>query len=275
MFSIGEFARLGRVSVRMLRHYDAIGLLRPAVVNPASGYRSYRAEQLGRLNRVIALKDLGLTLRQVQAILDDQVDVAELRGMLRLRRAQLEAQMMADASRLTGVEARLRMIERENSMKSEDVVVKEIAPIRVAELSATAASYGPQDIGAVIQPLYPELFRRLDAAGVAPAGPAMAYYEDPAEPGDAVIEHAGLPVTVGPQPGYGFAVVDLPAIRSAATIVHRGPMDDVLQSLQLLAGWIEDNGYRPVGYHREVYLEYCPDKPAEGVTELQVIVTPA
>ena len=58
MFTIGEFARHGRVSVRMLRHYDAIGLLRPACVDPASGYRFYQVSQLAELNRVIALKDL-------------------------------------------------------------------------------------------------------------------------------------------------------------------------------------------------------------------------
>ncbi|WP_255355663.1 MerR family transcriptional regulator, partial [Frankia sp. CpI1-P] len=85
MFSIGDFARRGLVSVRMLRHYDALGLLRPAHVDPVSGYRFYQADQFARLNRIIALKDLGLTLTQVRAILDEQVSVAELRGMLRLR----------------------------------------------------------------------------------------------------------------------------------------------------------------------------------------------
>ncbi|HTQ91553.1 MAG TPA: helix-turn-helix domain-containing protein [Streptosporangiaceae bacterium] len=73
MFSIGEFARHGRVSVRMLRHYDAIGLIRPACVDPDSGYRFYQASQLDELNRVIALKDLGFTLQQVQAILEEKV----------------------------------------------------------------------------------------------------------------------------------------------------------------------------------------------------------
>src|SRR4051812_21515315 len=110
MFSIGDFARLGRVSVRMLRHYDAIGLLPPAAVDPSSGYRFYRADQLTRLNRVLALKDLGFTLQQVAAIVDEKVDPAELRGMLRLRRAQLEAEVAAGAARLATVEARLRMI---------------------------------------------------------------------------------------------------------------------------------------------------------------------
>ncbi len=84
MLNIGDFAKHGRVSVRMLRHYDAIGLLRPARVDPFSGYRCYEAAQLTRLNRVIALKDLGFTLQQVRAVLDEEVDTAELRGMLRL-----------------------------------------------------------------------------------------------------------------------------------------------------------------------------------------------
>ena len=62
MFNIGDFARHGRVSVRMLRHYDAIGLLLPAHVDQVTGYRSYAAQQLSRLNRIVALKDLGFTL---------------------------------------------------------------------------------------------------------------------------------------------------------------------------------------------------------------------
>jgi DNA-binding transcriptional MerR regulator len=273
MFSIGDFAKLGRVSVRMLRHYDAIGLLRPAAVDPSSGYRFYEADQLRRLHRVIALKDLGFTLQQVQAILDDKVEVSELRGMLRLRRAQLEAQLAADTSRLAGVEARLRTIEREGHMNTEDVVLKEVAPVRVAELTATAAGYGPDDIGPVVSPLYDELVRRLRASGVTPVGPAVAYYEPAPDPaGETVIVHAGMPVAVDAHPGFDFAVVDLPALPSAASIIHRGPMDDVMKSLDTLAHWIEDNGYRPVGYHREVYLEYCPEETATGVTELQVAV---
>lgn len=89
--NIGEFARLGRVSVRMLRHYDALGLLRPAHVDPATGYRSYEVAQLARLNRIVVLKELGLPLRQVAEILDERLDVGQLHGMLRLRRAELAA----------------------------------------------------------------------------------------------------------------------------------------------------------------------------------------
>ncbi|HEU4427083.1 MAG TPA: MerR family transcriptional regulator [Pilimelia sp.] len=274
MFTIGDFAKLGRVSVRMLRHYDAVGVLTPAAVDPASGYRRYRADQLRRLNRVIALKDLGFTLHQVRAILDDQVSVEELRGMLRLRRAQLEAQLTADAARLAEVEARLRMIEREGHMSTEDVVLKPVPQVRVAELTGVAASYEAEHIGPVIQPLYRELFRRLDAAGVSPSGPGIAYYDPaPGESGEAVTVHAGVQVATYSRPEHDFAVRDLPAIPSAATVIHRGSMDEADRSVQILARWIDDNGYRMIGYAREVCLEFVPDDPDKWVHELQLAVT--
>jgi DNA-binding transcriptional MerR regulator len=271
MFTIGDFARLGGVSIRMLRHYDAIGLLRPARVDPDSAYRSYEAGQLGRLNRVIALKELGFKLQQVQAILDEEVSVEELHGMLRMRRAQLEEQIAADAGRLARVEARLRAIEREGHMNTEDVVLKGVAPVRIAELTDVAASYGPEAIGPVIRPLYEELGHRLHEAGVTPVGPPIAYYEPSGEAKDAVIVHAGLPVAVDAGTEREFAVVDLPEIESAATLMHRGSMDNVDGTYQTLAHWIEENGYRTDGLHREVYVE-CPAAREDWVTELQVAV---
>lgn len=274
MFTIGDFAKFGQVSIRMLRHYDAIGLLRPAATDRFSGYRYYQADQLPRLNRIIALKDLGFTLQQVQVIIDDKVDIAELRGMLRLRRAELEARLSADAARLSAIEARLRLIEKEGFMTTEDVVLKQVAPLRVAELTAIAKGYEPEHIGPVISPLYPELCRRMIAAGLPlDSGPAMAYYEQAED--DSIVVHAAMPITRDMNGTNDFDVVDLPMIPTAATIIHRGPMDDVMRSEHILAQWIEDNGYRPMGLHREVYIDYDPANTAEGVTELQLAVMKA
>ena len=273
MFTIGDFARHGRVSVRMLRHYDATGLLRPAHVDPASGYRYYTAAQLARLNRVIALKDLGLTLRQVQEILDEKVTTEELRAMLRLRRAELEATMTAAAMRLVQVEARLRAIESEGRMPTNDVVIKSVPAVRVAELTATAASYQPGDIGPVIRPLYQELFRRLDEAAVTPTGPGVAYYEDAPEGGGRIRVHAAVQVSAPLQEGT-FQVLDLPPLDQAATILQRGSMDTVLPTAQTLARWIDGNGYQTAGYPREINLE-CPQNHDDWVTELQAPVTQA
>jgi len=271
MFSIGDFARHGRVSVRMLRHYDAIGLLRPASVDRMTGYRWYDAGQLARLNRIVALKDLGFTLEQVRSILDDKVSVEELRGMLRLRQAELQSRIAEDATRLTRVEARLRLIETEGAMPADDVQVRRIPAVRVAEVTGIAASFEPESITPVVGPLYDELCARLDHAGLAPTGPGIALYED-APGGDGILVHAALPVDA--EPGdHGLTIVDLPEIE-AATIVHRGSMDDVVPTIQALARWIDANGYRSAGYNREVYLD-LGEEGAAWVTELQEPVVPS
>ncbi|MDQ0791315.1 MerR family transcriptional regulator [Streptomyces sp. B3I8] len=273
MFTIGDFARHGRVSVRMLRHYDATGLLRPAHVDPATGYRHYTAAQLARLNRIIALKELGFTLRQVRDIVDEKVGAEELRGMLRLRRAELESAVDAARARLVQVEARLRAIESEGQMPTNDVVLKKVPAVRVAELTATAASFGPADIGPVIGPLYDELFRRLEAAGIRPTGPGVAHYEDAPEGGGRITVHAAVQVSVPVRDG-DVRVLDLPALERAATVVHHGSMDTVLSTAQALARWSDTHRYRPTGYPREINLE-CPEDRDAWVTELQVPVIPA
>ncbi|MGY3338367.1 DNA-binding transcriptional MerR regulator [Streptomyces filamentosus] len=270
MFTIGDFARHGRVSVRMLRHYDALGLLRPARVDPHSGYRFYTAEQLARLNRVIALKDLGFTLEQVGAILGDEtgeIGAEELRGMLRLRQAELETALREARARLAQVGARLRAIESEGHMSTQDVVVKKIPAVRVAELSAAAAGFEPEDITPVIGPLYEELCGRLEAAGVTGFGPGIAYYEDAGKGDGSIVVHAGMTVPEGTT-AEGVRVHVLPGIEEAATVVHRGSMDDVLATSQALAAWIGTNGCVSAGYARELYLE-CPEDPTGWVTEIQ------
>ena len=197
----------------------------------------------------------------------------QLRGMLRLRQAELQSAIAADTSRLAQVEARLRIIELEGAMPVDDIQVKRIPAVRVAELTATAARLEPASINPVIQPLYRELGERLGQAGLTPAGPATSYYED-APDGDGVIVHAALPVNADPGSAHGFEITDLPEITQAATIMHRGPMDNVMATIQILARWIDENGYRSSGHVRELTLE-CPDDPDKWVTELQEPITPA
>jgi effector-binding domain-containing protein len=203
----------------------------------------------------------------VQSILDDEVSVEELRGMLRLREAELHSQIATDTARLAQVEARLRIIEREGTMPADDVHIKRIPGVRVAELTGTAASFEPESIAPVIGPIYNELRDRLDRAGLTPTGPAIAYYKDSPD-GDGILVHATIPVDADPGEEHDFAIVDLPEIEQAATILHRGSMDDVMPTIQALARWIDANGYRSAGYNRELYIE-CGENRDTWVTELQ------
>ncbi|MCK9896252.1 MerR family transcriptional regulator [Frankia sp. AgB32] len=215
----------------------------------------------------MALKDLGFSLQQVGELLGDQVTAGELRGMLRLRQAELHARIEADSARLGYIQARLRVIGSEGIMSDAEVTIRTVPAARLAELSGVARSMEPASIGPVVRGLYNRLGAALDRAGVSPVGPAVAYYGDAGD-GENVIVHAGLPVAVAAVAGAdGVAVVDLPAAR-AAVLVHQGSMDNCLSTYQALARWIEDAGYRVAGPSREVTLA-CPADVDGWVTEIQ------
>lgn len=268
MLNIGEFARLGQVSPRMLRHYDELGMLNPEQVDPSNGYRLYGAKQLGRLHRILALRDLGFTLEQIREVLEENPPVEEIRGMLRMRQAQIEQNVEEERERLRRVEAHLRALEGSDTVDVQDIVIKQTQPIRIAQ--AAAGGLAHTDIGPAFGRLLPEVLAHLEATGAKP-GISAAYYEDQngtAEEGNIVL-HAGFEIGDQEVPdGERVRVVDLPVVE-VASAVHRGSMDSIMASWEALARWIEDSGYRLAGDCRELYHEWHEEDPARDVTELQ------
>ena len=161
MFKIGDFSRLAQVSVRMLRHYDKLGLLEPSYTDRFTGYRYYTIDQLPRLNRIVALNDLGLTLAQISDLLgkDDKLPAEQLRGMLALRRAELARELEEKRWQLASVEARLQQIETENDPEPYEIVVKSLDAVPVASLRHLAPSV--HEVGYFCETLYGQLYQRL------------------------------------------------------------------------------------------------------------------
>jgi DNA-binding transcriptional MerR regulator len=266
MLNIGEFARIGQVSPRMLRHYDRLGLLAPERVDPDTGYRSYGVSQLARLHRLLALHDLGFTLEQAGGLLDGDVPLEQLRGMLRLRQAQLEQTVADEQDRLRRVEAHLRAIEGSSIVKTQDIVVKQTQPLRVAESRGIASALAPEHIGPLFMRLVPKLIGHLQEAGAQP-GVLVGYYDEPDEDGSVGV-HVAYDIGQQAVPaGADVEIVDLPVIE-VASVVHRGGMDNITPVYEALIRWIEDSGYHLAGYSRELYHEMDADGPS--VTELQV-----
>jgi DNA-binding transcriptional MerR regulator len=264
MVNIGEFARYAGVSVRMLRHYDRLGLLEPVWVDPVTGYRHYSANQLPRLNRLLALKDLGFTLEQTGPILDAEVGADELRGMLILRRAQVAEQLQADQARLDAIERRLRMIESEGHMSDLEFVDKPLDAAHVAQLTTVVAD--TTEISQWMGPAYERLSETLAASGAPPRMPAISWYESD---GAGLRIGAAFPTALDSPPKDGVEIADLPAVPKAVTVIHRGSMETIGDSWQALARHVDDRGLQPVGVCREVYLETPMDDPSAWVTELQ------
>src|SRR5260370_900819 len=96
MFLTGEFSQISRVSKRLLQYYDEIGLLKPARIDTHTGYRYYSATQLPRLNRILALRDLGLSLDHIAVMMQADVSDVEIHGMLLMKKAELEQTLRKD-----------------------------------------------------------------------------------------------------------------------------------------------------------------------------------
>lgn len=265
MLRIGEFSRLSQVTAKALRYYDEIGLFRPAQVDGATGYRYYSASQLPRLHRILALKEMGLSLSQITQLLQDDLTPEEIRGMLRLKRAELEGRLQEAQAQLARVERRLTHIEQEGIMSAQEVVLKEIPATQVASIRAVIANY--QAIGQ----LFGELFGHLGRQGVTPAGPAIGIYHDEEYREEDVDVEAAVPVPGRVSKGGRVTVRELPAVEQMACIVHQGSFDDLSETYGQLMAWIEANGYRPYGPSREVYLQMSQpgEDPSGNVTEIQ------
>jgi len=249
MFGIGQFAQIAGVSVRTLRHYDDVALLRPAAVDATTGYRSYAASQLPLLNRILVLKDLGFTLAEITQMLE--VGVASL------------ARVAARIDILTG--------EPDMTDLETAVVVKAIDAVTVAVVNETASGFDV-DFGPIFGRLYPALFAELARCGVTPAGPTYGLY-DQRDDGDIDVM-AGVVVDADASLDSSTVTIrHLDAAARVATLVHQGGMDTVRSSYAVLDRWIGQAGESPLGYSREVYLDCPPDNPDGWVTELQFVLT--
>ncbi|RBP65097.1 DNA-binding transcriptional MerR regulator [Brevibacterium sanguinis] len=272
---IGDFARLGQVSVRMLRHYESLGLLLPEEVDHFTGRRSYSVEQLARLNRIMALNALGIPLRKMETMLDSDLDSAQLSEMLHLRRHQLRAEQSDIALKLAELDFRLALLER-TTMSQLDCIIKELPAERILGLTVTLGEppFDTSEIG----PLFSRVAKQIAEAGGTP-GIGVALYTDTG---------AGTEVTCGYRTSESAnsvagrrtsdrpAITELPAV-TAATLVHEGPMNRVGTAWQHLSAWCISQGHTLVGPCREIYLQDADgaDEQSDWVVELQQPVLPA
>jgi effector-binding domain-containing protein len=272
MIKIGDFSKLSLVSVKTLRYYDEMGLLAPVETDRSTGYRYYSLDQLPRLNRILALKDLGFSLEQIAPTLENGVTLEQLRGMLRLKQAEQQQRVQEEQERLVRVEARLRQIEMEADVSKYDVVIKKLEPVKVASIRKTLPS--PR----AIDGMFAEIFTYLGKKGIRPLGPPYGIWHDLEYKEKDVDTEVAVPVGQPVPAGDGIGPRELPAVSAAACTIHQGSYEGFSQAYTAVIGWINANGYRVAGPYREIYLRGPgpqPVPPETYVTEIQVPVEKA
>ncbi len=275
MFRIGEFSKIARVSGRLLRYYDEIGLLSPQSIDPETGYRSYSARQLPRLNRILVLKELGLSLEQIARLLDQETSVDEMRGMLALRKAQIEQSVQEEMERLRIVESRLQQIDTQGQMQEPDVILKAVPATPFLALRDVLPGMDAIE----------HLVRRIATAvpalvGRNSLGPITIIIHSPMYDPEALDVEVGYLLTgKGPQSvelseERLLTLRTLPAVETMATLAHVGRVSDSHRGYGALATWIEQHGWQMSGAGRDILLQLPQsEQQDEAVIEIQLPVT--
>jgi effector-binding domain-containing protein len=243
--------------------------LKPAEIDHWTGYRYYALDQLPMLYRILALKDLGLSLDQIRKLIGDELPVEQIKGMLRLKQAELRDQAKEVADRLERVETRLLQIEMEGKMPEYDIVVKRVEPIRAAVLHDKVPNM--EVVHSTIDNLFDELFGYLSSRGGTTDGPALDLWFDSPDNQPEGMRIAVAAPTQSSIPGSNrVKIEELPAVEQAACVVHSGPFATLGNAYGAMLTWIKDNGYNINGPTREIYLQYeRGGDQGKYVTELQ------
>lgn len=246
LFSIGEFSRMCRLSVKALRLYDEQGILRPAYTDPQSGYRYYSSAQLAEANLVRLLRSLDLPLDDIRVYLRER-DAAARGAILEEHRGRTEARLKQYESIILSIDG----LSRSKGEEMERVVeVKELSDQPVLSIRMkTALSRIGEDIGAS----YGAIFGYVGRVGAMPAGPPFTLYYDEEMKEDDVDMEVGAPVDrVYPGEGEVKGRV-LPGGKFLSTM-HLGPYDTVGSAYEALITYAKENGMEPTAPSREVYL---------------------
>jgi DNA-binding transcriptional MerR regulator len=294
LLPIGTFARLCRLSVKQLRHYDDLGLLRPATVDPATGYRYYARDQVREAMAVALLRGLDVPLAVIAQVLagDDGVRA----GVLRAEQARLEQRIAAQRRSwqlldrlLAGGLLTDRLLDHDVSLGRE--------PARRLLVSRTVCA--PEEIGAAMTHCVAEVMSAVAdvrwippvwglfpvdlgpqvrvAVGVETAEPPSsgAPVESPSSVGSSSVEFAGSAEPAGSETAVpGLAVARLPA-GPVVVAVHVGPYEHLALTYQSVFAWIHERGLRPCDGVREAYLtDPGTTDPAQLVTRIVVPIQP-
>ena len=272
MFRIGEFSQIAQVPTSQLRYYDEIGLLTPASTDEWTKYRYYSVTQLPRLHRILALRELGLSLEQIRRMVDDDISVEELRGMFTLRKAQIEQTLEDEIGRLRMVEARLQHLEMGGTPGEYDVTLKSAPAQPFVGTRVTLPSiFDAFDIVQQMMRALPPVVGRDNMGHI-----TVIFHSD-------FFRHEQVDVTLGfalNQPsdaiiplanGRQAMAMTLPAIPLMATAVRAGGPENNIHTHTAIGQWIELNGYSLSGEGRELVITPPRSRTdrKEMVTEVQ------
>ncbi len=270
MYKIGAFAKLSGVTVKTLRHYDELGLLKPARVDEESGYRFYTADQLLTIRRIAGFKKQGLTLEMMRPMLRGPSSLTQAECTLLERRKQLELQVQEARRQIAEIDERLVRIERHAAAAEEGMFsIRSVEPVLVASIRESLPK-------GQLCLLLDELKQYVRSHGEESDSELTIVWHSRAdcdeEPSD--IEVA-VPVSNQISSNLRVKIHQLSGMEKAASYIHRcDPYKENCTATEALRRWIANESYRPIENlpFREIYL--TSDKDIYGQLRMAEAIVP-
>lgn len=238
MLKIGDFSKLSRISIRMLRHYDEMGLLRPKEVDHFTGYRYYSEAQLPIAGRIQSLKELGFSLATIQEILKKYEDTMELEQFLLIRRKELGDQAAETERKLHLLDSTLKWLRKEGNIMEYNVTLKTMPQRYVASVRQVIPAYNKEGI------LWELLCNETQSMQVQMANPCygLAIFHD--EGHKDIDPDVEIQVSViGSYEDTQHVKFKTVAPIQIASATYKGSYDQISKVNTAVANWVVENGY--------------------------------
>ncbi|MEM7332448.1 MAG: helix-turn-helix domain-containing protein [Chloroflexota bacterium] len=277
LFTIGDFAKLSQVSTHRLRNYDKQGLLHPMHTDQDTGYRYYSAEQLGTVNRIVALRDLDLSLEEIKSALTAEVDVEQMKQLLLQRQAELEEEIASKSNQLRQVQHRLMQIEEAAQLPLFEIIVKSLPSYSVVSMRQLVGHF--DEIPYYSRVLHSEIHYALEKVNIAAQAPAMNLYHNRVFTRTNIELEACVVIpshAMNKSLNSRFQLRRVKDVEKAATLVYSEDCEHIEVELAIMSllQWSARAGYRVAGPMREIHhspiIHSVKNQYGDSVAEFQL-----
>lgn len=264
MYKIGMFSKMNKVTIKALRHYDEIGLLKPAYIEPFTAYRYYTSDQLPILHKILALRDMGFTLDEIKAVQEGSSE----RVLLQRKKVEIMKRIADETMRLSQIECYLSGKQLDSGYH---IIIKDLPEVIVASMRVNLPNYDA--LFQMVPPMGEEM-ERLGCVCSVPEYCFNIYHDGEYKEQDIDVEICEA-VTERKPDSDMISFKLMKRVDTAACVLHKGPYRDFPKAYNAVLQWVEENGYQIIDNPRESYIDgvWNKDREEDWLTEIQFPIT--
>jgi DNA-binding transcriptional MerR regulator len=267
MFKIGDFSKLTRVSVRMLRYYDEVGLFKPTKIDDFTGYRYYSAKQISEINFIVSLRNMGFNVADIAVLMNERSE-EKLEEILKTKGEEIISNIRTEEMRLGKINSAIKDMKKERVNMSYNVTLKSLPSYKVVSLRDKIPAYDAEGM------LWGRLGQYVEANNILCTDMFYATYHDGDYKEGEVDVEVVMSVDKLMKSENGIIFKETEAVEQAASILVPGAYSNIATAYNFLANWIEENGYSMCGNPRQVSIKgpWNEKSPEDYLCEIQIPV---